>query len=829
MYLSKDTCLKLYQILGALHEIKRDPEEQGSVQCTSALRYFLATDEFVNQHKHSCDSKDGVQKDLFRKYVAHVVDLDGMSYTANFRKTINLHESDLCAVGSNFFSVNVVKDSLVDPKTIFSFPRRKKGNELLKIVNGTIAIHASGYDSFAHLFVGKSECAFSLCLWLVRDDSINEAKDISEAVLDVLRKRYSKKIIDILCPSKNAFRNFILSLKQPLLTLEKEVITREDFVSEVKPKPSEESIVFNVRDQFAYLLRIFREVRSEEEWQTCKDGYKGLNIGMRDYFEEVTADEILDFELEAFKEFFKKQTWMGRNGSGFAAISQAIESAGGSCEKHKKFIAALMTNPKFPSEYWVGERPGGIGHALISELLMKFHPFDYAMYNRRTHDALTFLGLIDGTFSSDFTADQYTRVTGIQAMIRQKMREMKIQSLIEDDSPDADFLTVNEFLFWVENNKELIKEQMMAEKIKPVETMPAFGTNELDRNDKLMVRLMAALRTKPFAILAGHSGTGKSRMVRRLAYMTCCDKGLWKKDSPENLCMIQVKPNWHDSTELLGYYSALEKRYKPSDFVKFIVKAYAYPNVPFFVCLDEMNLAPVEQYFAEYLSAIEGAKFNEANDFITDSLVSEDVSIADFECVYQESVDWINNYGLTIPKNLFVVGTVNMDDTTCQFSRKVLDRAMTVEMNEIEFKEFGSVPATLDKGLLLKQEVIQELLAREVSFNASADDETRKAIVAKLEGLKAALQGTAFQIAYRFANEFALYVRSLKAFGAGDLETAFDHIVLMKVLPRIAGEKAEVLKVFEEVEKLMAREDSLTKKKIAEIKGRDEPYPQFWP
>ena len=89
--------------------------------------------------------------------------------------------------------------------------------------------------------------------------------------------------------------------------------------------------------------------------------------------------------------------------------------------------------------------------------------------------------------------------------------------------------------------------------------------------DELLKRLAAALRTKPFAILAGHSGTGKSQMVRRLAYMTCADEGLMAeakdKNAPGNFCMIQVRPNWHDSTDLLGYYSELGKKYRTTEFV----------------------------------------------------------------------------------------------------------------------------------------------------------------------------------------------------------------------------------------------------------------------
>ena len=121
---------------------------------------------------------------------------------------------------------------------------------------------------------------------------------------------------------------------------------------------------------------------------------------------------------------------------------------------------------------------------------------------------------------------------------------------------------------------------------------------------------LTAIRTKPFLLLAGISGTGKSRIVREFAFKSC-PKYLQDEagTTPGNYCMIEVKPNWHDSTELLGYYSRLGKAgYQFTKFVKFLVKAKMFPKVPFFVCLDEMNLAPVEQYFAEVLSILETRK-----------------------------------------------------------------------------------------------------------------------------------------------------------------------------------------------------------------------------
>ena len=246
--------------------------------------------------------------------------------------------------------------------------------------------------------------------------------------------------------------------------------------------------------------------------------------------------------------------------------------------------------------------------------------------------------------------------------------------------------------------------------------------------------ILTALKTKPFLLLAGISGTGKSRIVRELAFKSC-PSYLRDKDgtTPGNYCMIEVKPNWHDSSELLGYYSNISKKYIFKKFVKFLVKAKLHPEVPFFVCLDEMNLAPVEQYFAEFLSILETRKHpdNSSNEIKTGILIDPEFtkqilrpkkdateenpydvlehptdkdwyleffplqqlgedSSEEEKKVQEELINRLNNYkdshdielnGLSLPENLFVVGTVNMDDTTHQFSRKVIDRAMTIEMN----------------------------------------------------------------------------------------------------------------------------------------------------
>ena len=113
-----------------------------------------------------------------------------------------------------------------------------------------------------------------------------------------------------------------------------------------------------------------------------------------------------------------------------------------------------------------------------------------------------------------------------------------------------------------------------------------------------------------------------------------CPKGELRENgstTPGNYCLIEVKPNWHDSTELLGYYSALSGKYELTEFIRFTYKALRNPEVPFFLCLDEMNLAPVEQYFAEFLSVLETRKKTENGIESQPLLPKENSPVANFK------------------------------------------------------------------------------------------------------------------------------------------------------------------------------------------------------
>ena len=314
---------------------------------------------------------------------------------------------------------------------------------------------------------------------------------------------------------------------------------------------------------------------------------------------------------------------------------------------------------------------------------------------------------------------------------------------------------------------------------------------------------ITAIKSKPFLLLAGISGTGKSRIVRELA-RACWDgdDAEFLSQKPRNFEMIQVKPNWHDSSELIGYVSRVSGTpvFVAGDFLKFIARAWEEPEVPYFLCLDEMNLAPVEQYFAEYLSVIESRKADADGNITTDPILKK--SAEDWfrnltnELTVSDAVrNRFLNEGISIPQNLIVVGTVNMDETTFSFSRKVLDRAMTIEMNEVD----------LHGGLSCKNEQIGKIGKDElVSTDVEGVDiyENNKDVCDKaldyLQKVNDRLEGTPFKIAYRTRNEVLLYVVNNLPYKKENetqdfvVARALDEITNMKILSRIEGDETKV-------------------------------------
>lgn len=374
-------------------------------------------------------------------------------------------------------------------------------------------------------------------------------------------------------------------------------------------------------------------------------------------------------------------------------------------------------------------------------------------------------------------------------------------------------------------------------------------TAELTNVSTQNIKYMAAIKTKPFMILGGFSGTGKSLLVKKLAFATCpCDGVLnTSETTPGNYLLVSVKPNWHDATDITGFRSSVNKNYYVTDFMRFLVKAKLYEdkNVPFFVCLDEMNLAPVEEYFADFLSVIESRKKRTDGKIVTDPIVPASVfndsdyaddfniflklgmatinpvsNVTAFSAEVREHdsesdlfvdgwlVEELKRYGLTIPSNVIIIGTVNMDDTTNSFSRKVIDRAMTFEtiVEKFETSYFDCDVALnyfkkpYDGELFISDEVRATQVLDEGTFELT--DIEKNSILSFINGINDDLDGSPFKISYRILNETILLFRAMKeiekmlgeddslAYDSIDtsLNAIFDDIVMQKILPRIEGD-----------------------------------------
>ena len=374
---------------------------------------------------------------------------------------------------------------------------------------------------------------------------------------------------------------------------------------------------------------------------------------------------------------------------------------------------------------------------------------------------------------------------------------------------------------------------------------------------------ITAIKSKPFLLLAGISGTGKSRIVRELARAFWTEGSEeYKAQKPKNFEMVQVKPNWHDSSELIGYVSRVSSSpvFVAGDFLKFVAKAWENPEVPYFLCLDEMNLAPVEQYFAEYLSVVESRKCQENGTITTDPILEKNKEdwyrVLTAELTDDEDIRTrFLNEGICIPQNLIVVGTVNMDETTFSFSRKVLDRAMTIEMNEVDL--YGGLDSQYEK--IGKLEVGNLIGTAVEGVDVYHDNKAVCDMALKyLEAVNTELEGTPFKVAYRTRNEFLLYVVNNLLYNkdqdGNELEQNFviaralDEITSMKILSRIEGDETKIgklldklsatigeqLKAVSEKEYSAKKDDgekvySVSLAKLEEMKKRLESgYTSFW-
>jgi hypothetical protein len=362
-------------------------------------------------------------------------------------------------------------------------------------------------------------------------------------------------------------------------------------------------------------------------------------------------------------------------------------------------------------------------------------------------------------------------------------------------------------------------------------------------------QVLMAIKTKPFILLAGISGVGKSRLVRTLAYKTCIETTLRYPDKPGNFELIKVKPDWLDSSELMGYTTQRSGslRYNVTPFIRFIVKAWRYQHIPFFLCLDEMNLARVEQYFAEFLSILETRRFNEDRLYSDPFICREDIQLysEEDESFWKKlgsagDEDLCRQFlssGITIPPNLIVMGTVNVDETTHSFSRKVFDRAMTIEMNEVDMNKGVEV---LENDWEYPEKYISAtfLLGQLQDINEAynINPVAGRLVLNELEEINALLLNSSFRFGYRARNEiltYCIYNGALLPLGTPVrkwLYICLDEMIMMKILSRIEGNEKKCSSIIKSLLVKLAHNYPTSHKKLLQMQGQlnNNGYTSFW-
>jgi hypothetical protein len=329
-----------------------------------------------------------------------------------------------------------------------------------------------------------------------------------------------------------------------------------------------------------------------------------------------------------------------------------------------------------------------------------------------------------------------------------------------------------EFIDWYNGN---IHQNNITEIIKEFKIISELAN--LNFPSKLILRFIASLTSKPFVILSGLSGSGKTKIAQSFVQWICEDESQYK--------IVPVGADWTNREPLVGYPNGLvAKEYITPDsgVIHLLMDAVKEENgnKPFFLILDEMNLSHVERYFADFLSIME------SNDTIKLYTGAKRKSLDGLEIDLE--IGW--------PKNVFIIGTVNIDETTYMFSPKVLDRANVIEfrITETEIESFLANPSTPDLSKLTKQGVsmAESFLSIAHSDSIAKNDNLAKELVSFFKHLQ--LVGAEF--GYRSASEIMQLVTKLKMLDKTISDNScLDIAIMQKLLPKLHGSRSKLVKI----------------------------------
>ena len=320
----------------------------------------------------------------------------------------------------------------------------------------------------------------------------------------------------------------------------------------------------------------------------------------------------------------------------------------------------------------------------------------------------------------------------------------------------------------------------------------ACETAGLIYSEKLLARFTASLATKPFVLLTGLSGSGKTKLAQAFAQWIC--------ESKNQYCIVPVGADWINREPLLGYVNALDNReyvLPENGALELIIKANDDKEKPYFLVLDEMNLSHVERYFADFLSVMESKdkiKLHSAEKNLNNNADKDFVDAIEVS----SKLAW--------PKNLFVIGTVNIDETTYMFSPKVLDRANVIEfrITANELKDYFKLSdKELDMDMLFEDNTDVGRGAKygrsfvKIANNGGAIKDATE-LNDELEKFFKKLQEIGAEFGYRSASEIQTLFKMLDEIDISYSSRTNDKIdiaIMQKLLPKLHGSRSKLVDV----------------------------------
>ncbi|GHO82282.1 McrB family protein [Dictyobacter formicarum] len=317
--------------------------------------------------------------------------------------------------------------------------------------------------------------------------------------------------------------------------------------------------------------------------------------------------------------------------------------------------------------------------------------------------------------------------------------------------------------------------------------------------DEALYNYHICLKTRPFVILAGLSGTGKSKLAQLYT------EALGQQ---QHFKRLSVRPNWNDDRYLLGYLNTVTGEYITEPAVEFIMDAMKDQRNLYSLCLDEMNLAHVEYYFSQFLSAMEEDQPKDRCISLLSKRAQAQLEREKKENIFTE---------IYLPENLLFTGTINIDETTQPISDKVIDRANTIEFFNVDLEKIPEPRETSDP-LRVSAKAWQ-------SYQVKKPDTSYQSTIIEINKI---LKQADIGIGYRILHEIGLYMANNN--GLLDTQVAFDLQVKQRILPRVRGT--------ENIEKMLnellafSKSNKLTRteRRLTEMKNRlkRDGYTSFW-